>query len=75
MLSINERKTTNEQMRSNCIVRSERHRFALLLSAVGGCAWVGKLQRTFTHTHIDRMAPGPHSRKIVLLLEHVPKHY
>ena len=43
MLSINERKTTNEQMRSNCNVRSECHRFALQLSAVGGCAWVGKL--------------------------------
>ena len=74
MLSINERKTTNEQMRNNCIVRSERHRFALL-PVSSGRAWVGKLQRTFTHTHIDRMAPGPHSRKIVLLLEHVPKHY
>ena len=52
MLSINERKTTNEQMRSNCNVRSERHHFALLLSAVGGSAWVGKLLRTFyAHTH------------------------
>ena len=52
MLSINERKTTNEQMRNNCIVRSERHRFALLLSAVGvlGLGWEAAAN-IYAHTH------------------------
>ena len=53
MLSINERKTTNEQMRSNCNVRSERHRFALLLSAVGGRLCLGweAVANIYAHTH------------------------